>query len=259
MWKQISPAARLIVNLVALIAVVMVNDPYTPVMFLVVSVPLILWSGVLSGRKIARMLPFVFFAFSLLWMNAAWANVTAEATVVATLGPLQFTDEGIKIGIALALRILAVGMLTVLFLKTMEPTEMVLSLVQQFRFPPRLAYSLMAALRFVPALETEMQLVRAAHRIRGTGAEGRFALVRRFYRYAIPLLAGGIRRAERVAIAMEARGFYGQRERTYLRRMPWRMKDTLFVICSLTIVGLIFSVSACSGWLSWAWFGGRAY
>ncbi len=258
MWNQISPAARLIANLAAMFAVVMVNDPYTPTMFLVVSIALTVWTGVLQGRRLVRLLPFGFFAFAMFWMNAAWANVN-DAVVVATLGPLQFTDQGIVLGLALALRILAVGMLTIVFLSTMDPTEMVLSLVQQFRFPPRLAYSLMAALRFVPTLETEMQLIRAAHRIRGTGAEGRLAWGRRLYRYAIPLLAGGIRRAERVAIAMEARGFAPQHPRTYMRKLPWRTSDTWFIVASLVVIGAIFAVSAHMNWLSWAWFGGREF
>lgn len=258
MWSNISPAARLIANLVAMFAVVMVNDPYTPAMFLLVSLALTLWAGVLQGRRMVRLVPFGFFAFAMFWMNAAWANVT-DAAVVATVGPLHFTDKGIVIGLALALRILAVGLLSILFLSTMDPTEMVLSLVQQFRFPPRLAYSLMAALRFVPTLETEMQLVRAAHRIRGAGVDGRFAWGRRMYRYAMPLLAGGIRRAERVAIAMEARGFSGHGERTYMRELPWRRTDTLFVVASTAVVLIIFALSAYFDWLSWAWLGGRAY
>lgn len=258
MWSNISPAARIMANFVAMIAVVLVNDPYTPAMFLLVSLGLALWTGVLRGRKVLRLIPFGFFAFAMFWMNAAWANVT-DATVVATMGPLEFTDQGIILGLALGLRILAVGLLTIVFLSTMDPTEMVLSLVQQFRFPPRLAYSLMAALRFVPTLETEMQLVRAAHRIRGAGVDGRFAWGRRMYRYAIPLLAGGIRRAERVAVAMEARGFTGNAERTYMRHLPWRPRDTWFVVASFTVVIAIFSVSAHFEWLSWAWLGGRSY
>lgn len=258
MWTHISPAARLIANFVAMIAVVLVNDPYTPAMFLVVSIGLTLRTGVLTGRGSLRLIPFLCFAFAMFWMNAAWANVT-DATVVASLGPLHFTDQGVMIGLALALRIMAVGLLTLVFLGTMDPTDMVLSLVQQFRFPPRLAYSLMAALRFVPTLETEMQLVRAAHRIRGAGVDGRLAWIKRAYRYAIPLLAGGIRRAERVAIAMEARGFTGDRDRTYMRQLPWMLRDTMFVIISLGVVIAIFVISARFGWLTWAWFGGRAY
>lgn len=258
MWSSISPAARLIANLVAMIAVVLVNDPYTPAMFLAVSLALTLWTDVLRGRGVLRLAPFGFFAFAMFWMNAAWANVT-DATVVWKIGPLHFTDQGIVIGLALGLRILAVGLLSVVFLSTMDPTEMVLSLVQQLRFPPRLAYSLMAALRFVPTLESEMQLIRAAHRIRGAGVDGRFAWGKRLYRYAIPLLAGGIRRAERVAIAMEARGFTGDAERTYMRELPWQRRDTLFVVASFAVVVIIFVLSAHFDWLSWAWLGERAY
>ena len=93
MWSNISPAARIMANFVAMIAVVLVNDPYTPAMFLLVSLGLALWTGVLRGRKVLRLIPFGFFAFAMFWMNAAWANVT-DATVVATMGPAGIYRSG---------------------------------------------------------------------------------------------------------------------------------------------------------------------
>lgn len=258
MWRAISPAARLIGNLLAMIACVLVTDPYTPAMFLALSVAVAAWSGVLRGRGALRLLPFALLAVAMFWMNAAWAQVPGSA-VVGTWGPLRFTDGGIRLGLALGLRVLAVGMLALVFIGTMEPTEMVLSLAQQFRLSPRLAYSLMAALRFVPMLESELHIIRAAHRIRGAGVEGRLAWARRWYRYALPLLAGGIRRAERVAVAMEARGFSGSAPRTYYRQLPWRPRDTAFVAATIAVVAVILFVSHRNGWLTWAWLSGRRY
>lgn len=258
MWRNISPAARLLANIVAMIACVLVADPYTPAMFLGLSLALAAWSGALTGRRLLRLVPFTFFALAMVWMNAAWAKVP-DAIVIGSLGPLQFTDLGLRLGIALGLRILAVGTLSIVFVSTMDPTEMVLSLVQQFRLSPRLAYSLMAALRFVPTLENEFQIIRAAHRIRGAGVDGRFAWLRRWYRYALPLLAGGIRRAERVALAMEARGFTGTDPRTYFRRLPWRHCDTGFIVATVVVIVGIFLVSQQNGWLTWAWLGEKTY
>lgn len=45
----------------------------------------------------------------------------------------------------------------------------------------------------------------------------------------MPLLAGAIRHAERVALAMDARAFGAHPDRTERHLVPWRVRDTVFV------------------------------
>lgn len=115
--------------------------------------------------------------------------------------------------------------------------------------PPRYSYSLLAALRFLPTLETELAMFRTAHQIRGARGSGGKELIRRWYRYAIPLLAGGIRRAERVALVMEAPGFHDRKDRTYFRSLRWHRRDTLFVTGTAVVVAGVLWLSARMGWL----------
>jgi len=49
-----------------------------------------------------------------------------------------------------------------------------------------------------------------------------------FQRYSFLLLANGIRKAERVDIAMESKGFTGDQERTYYHQMTVIKRDWLF-------------------------------
>jgi energy-coupling factor transport system permease protein len=51
--------------------------------------------------------------------------------------------------------------------------------------------------------------------------------------YAIPLLASGIRHAERVALAMDARAFGAHPTRTERVVSRWRVRDTVFVVLFL--------------------------
>ncbi len=44
----------------------------------------------------------------------------------------------------------------------------------------------------------------------------------------MPLLAGAIRHAERVALAMDARAFGAHPDRTERHLLPWRRRDTVF-------------------------------
>lgn len=249
MLARINPTAKLVANLIALTALVLVSDPLTPLMMLSAALVAGWLGGALRPRHLTLMLPFALLAFGMFWVNAVWARVPG-AVPFGHLGPFLFTDKGLLLGAALGLRVLAIAAFSVTFTAATDPTDLMLSLVQQLRLNPRYAYSVLAALRFLPTLESEFQIIRAAHRIRGAGSERWWAGPRRWHRYAIPLLAGGIRRAERVAIAMEARGFCPRATRTYYRTLRWRLRDTIFVLATAGVVAAILGISAALGWLN---------
>ena len=122
-------------------------------------------------------------------------------------------------------------MLSLLAGLTTTGPEFVRALVQNLRVPYRLGYTALAALRFVPRFGHELEVIRAAHRVRGTdGGRGPIAAVRRTISTAIPLLASAIRHAERVALAMDARAFGAHATRTERIISRWRPRDTVFVI-----------------------------
>jgi len=247
MISRINPSAKLLANLIALIGCMLVFDPVTPLIFLIVVLTIGSLDGVFKLKEIPKFIPFLLFALGMVWMNAAWADVP-DSNVIGEFGFFTFTDKGLSLGISLGLRILAIAAFSILFTSSTDPTDLVLSLVQQCRLSPSIAYSILAAIRLFPTLETELSTIQAAHRIRGKGEKGLNKKIKRWYRYAIPLLAGGIRKAERVALAMEARGFSSQVSRTYYKVITWDKKDTVFVIATLFFVLLSMYVSYSLGY-----------
>ena len=116
------------------------------------------------------------------------------------------------------------------------------------RVPYRLGYTALAALRFVPRFRHELEVIRAAHRVRGTdGGRGPVAAVRRTISYAIPLLASAIRHAERVALAMDARAFGAHPTRTERTVSRWRPRDTVFVALFWITAAAIYAVAFAAG------------
>jgi energy-coupling factor transport system permease protein len=84
--------------------------------------------------------------------------------------------------------------------------------------------------RFLPLLNEEWELIQLAHRLRGVGSTyGLRGKWERFRRYTIPLIAGAIRKADRVAMAMESRGL-SERERTFRKTIRLSMRDLLYVV-----------------------------
>jgi energy-coupling factor transport system permease protein len=107
-------------------------------------------------------------------------------------------------------------------------------MVQQLRVPYRIGYTALAAYRFVPRFGHELQVIRSAHRVRGmAGGRGPIAGIRRYLGYVVPLLAGAIRHAERVALAMDARAFGAHASRTERHLVPFRTRDWVFIVLFL--------------------------
>ena len=119
--------------------------------------------------------------------------------------------------------------------------------MQQLHLPYRVGYTALAAFRFVPRFRYELDVIRQAHRVRGThGGRGPIAAVSRWFGYMVPLLASAIRHAERVALAMDARAFGAYPDRTERHLVPFRARDTVFTIA-------FWAVSAALLWLLFPW------
>lgn len=235
-----NPSVKLIATVACLGALTLVFDPFVPALVLLVALLAAKWSARIPLKAMAAgLFPFLLLGLGFFWMQVAFPRGDVASLVpIARVGPLTLYREGLFVGAALGLRVLCYAAFGLLFVATTDPTRLVLSLMQQLRLSPRFGYSLLTAYRFFPMYQTELQHVRAAHQVRGVEeGEGLFGRVNRLRRYAIPLLAGAVRRAEAVAVAMESRGFDGRRQRTYYHRVPLRLSDLWIGLGYLAVVG----------------------
>lgn len=154
------------------------------------------------------------------------------------------SEASLIIGVSLGLRVLCFASYSLLFVTTTDPSRFILSLIQHLRVPYRFGYAMLAVYRFLPMLGYEFLLIRGAQRIRGVPPRrGVRGWVLEAVRYMIPLLATALRRAERVAIAMEARGLGPGLHRTYYRYVPMRAVDVGAAIALIGVNALIMAVS----------------
>src|ERR1035437_8059105 len=77
------------------------------------------------------------------------------------------------------------------------------SLVQQWHLPDRFAYGTLAALRMAPFMADDWIAMAAARRLRGLQAKGPAARIRETRDRLLVMLVASIRRAERLALAMD--------------------------------------------------------
>lgn len=104
----------------------------------------------------------------------------------------------------------------------------------------QLAMMLSIALRFIPTIMDEIQTIMDAQRARGMdfSAGNLFQRAKRLVPVMIPLFVSSFKRADDLALAMEARGYEPGAPRTSYRRLQWHMADNwaLLTYVLLTVV-----------------------
>jgi energy-coupling factor transport system permease protein len=225
--QRLNPLTKLLMCFLAGAVVSTTNEPVTPALVIVLSL--------LATRGLGRV-PWVSLGRPMLFGLPAAVGVFWTYTLFyGGNGPAWLY------GATMATRLLAIMCASMMFVLTTDPAQFVRSLIHQAHVSPRIAYSVFAAYRFVPLLEVEFQGIRAAHQMRG--GVGRGTLLdpfREMFGYAIPLLASAVRKGERVALAMESRGFGAIPQRTYFRVTTLGRGDLIFGLgCVLASAGLI--------------------
>lgn len=240
----LNPLAKLAAPLPAMSLLVFARDFATPLAFIVLAYLVVLLGARLTTR--IALLLFVALPAAALLIGAGMAVWTDPARVettpaVLTIGDWMLHRGALDIGLATGVRLAAIIALALIAGLTTTGPDLVRASVQQLRVPYRVGYTALAAFRFVPRFGYELEVIRQAHRVRGAhGGRGPFAAVARWWGYLVPLLAGAIRHAERVALAMDARAFGAHPDRTERHRVPWRRRDTAFVAAFWAVSAVIF-------------------
>ena len=128
--------------------------------------------------------------------------------------------------------------ISVFFALTTDPGRFVRALMRHARLPPRIGYSLFAAMQLVPDLVGEAQQMRLARAMKSGRRLRRIPGPFELMSLVIPLLAFAIRRAGRTAIAMEARGLAPHAPRTIMNAPAFHGRDGVFVVVALGMLGL---------------------
>lgn len=154
---------------------------------------------------------------------------------------ILITQESLARGMLLGLRTFTFSLIGMIFATTTLPVPFFYSLMQQLKVPVRYAYGCLAAFRMIPIMTEEFMHIRQAMRVRGmTRQKGIKPLYERMNRYSLTMLAQSIRRAQRTAIAMEAKRFSMTEKRTYYYEIGWSRIDLYFIVIMLLTVALGF-------------------
>ena len=229
-----NPLARLAAAAALGVVNIVTLDPVTPLLTLGV-VALATPQLGLSGRQLVRI---------------SWPLLLAALTlfVVNTLAdpaPGIGADD-LRTGAVTAVRLLAVALPGLVVFASVDAVDLADALVQQLRVPPRFSYGALAAMRLVPMLTDDWRTATLAARARGLSAAGPVGLLRRLAGRLLGLLVTAVRRATRLAVALDARGFDAV-TRANSRPSPWTGADTGWLAGGVLTAAAVTVVSAALG------------
>ncbi|HEY7527242.1 MAG TPA: energy-coupling factor transporter transmembrane component T [Candidatus Limnocylindria bacterium] len=213
---------------VVLMAVLFVSvDAVTASVILLGALAAVSLSGLSPRTLLRRTWPILLTALSVGILNTLFAAPRAGPRL--EIGPVSVSAEGAVSGVGLGLRLAAIAFSGVLAMATTDPTRLADSLIAQLRVSPRFAVGALAAARLVPVMAVEWQVLTLARRARGVAGGNPVSSVRILFGKLLALLIGAVRRATRLAAAMEARGFGARRCRTAARPERVRRADWLLL------------------------------
>lgn len=166
-----------------------------------------------------------------------------ELTVIAALGAMELTVEGLQVGLSRSLR-MANPILFGLWIGLTTDPNMVARALIKLRLPMELAFMFLAALRLIPLIAERAHEVHNAQKVRGVGRN----VVQRLRTMVFPLFLTSIQSARTLGLTMECRAFSVKGWKDFLRTTRFGGKDLPLVAYGLAVLGAGIFVLVFSGW-----------
>ena len=244
---RMDPRMKLILTIVYIVGVFMVGNlpGYAVAMaflYLVVRVAGLPFGYLVRGIKPLRFIILFTFVLNLFFFPGE--------TPLLALGFFTLTREALEKAIFFALRLVFLVMGTSVLTLTTSPMQLTDGLerlmrpLRRFHFPAHeLAMMMTIALRFIPLLLEETDKIQKAQMARGADFESGNLLMRAkaMVPLLVPLFVSAFRRANDLAMAMEARCYRGGDHRTRLRELRYTRLDALAVAAMACFLLVIFA------------------
>jgi energy-coupling factor transport system permease protein len=154
-------------------------------------------------------------------------------------GFLSISAAGLQFALGMAIKLdtfLGVG---VLFLSTTKIEEFAYALTRA-GMPYKVGFTMTLAFRLVPVFVDAAVTVVQAQRCRGFKFDEGNLLqrMRRYVPVLVPVFMGALRRADGMAMALEARGFQSTTPRTTFEQFPFRLSDAAGLLVAVAVAVL---------------------
>ena len=165
-------------------------------------------------------------------------------------GSLQITDKGIINSVVMTIRLIYLILGTSIMTLTTTPNQLTngletaLAPLNKINVPVHsIAMMMSIALRFIPILIEETDKIMKAQMARGADFEhgNLIQKAKAMVPLLVPLFVSAFRRAEDLAMAMEARCYHGGDGRTKMKPLKYKRRDLIAYLILFGYVGLVIA------------------
>jgi energy-coupling factor transport system permease protein len=158
--------------------------------------------------------------------------------VITSVLFIKVHQGGLEMGLQKWLTAISMGLATLGFIWTTNPREIIAGLVH-LGIPYRFAWALFLVMRYVPAFEFELQVIKDAQKVRGikpnSGLKGKIDILKR---YTAPLFISMATKARDIAIAMDCRAFGAFEKRIFRDPFKWSIKGMMMLFIIVTVMAV---------------------
>ena len=244
----VNPVTKLVLALLLSIPLFASIDVVSAVVAIALQLLCLPLTGLRLTTVLRRLLPIVIFAPIAGVSMLLYAEPAGQ--IYWTFGFATISDDSITLAVAVSLRVIALGLPTILLFGGTDPTELADALSQVAKLPSRFVLGILAGTRMLGLFVDDRRTMGLARRARGVGDRG---VLRRFFSMAFVLLVFAVRRGSKLALAMEARGFGSDIPRTWSRPSRLHPRDAVALLGGIAIMTLALAVAVVAGTFRFVW------
>jgi energy-coupling factor transport system permease protein len=201
---RLHPTLKIFGLFIAFWSIYWIDNPLTLLPF--IAVELAVAAFIHAGENIHRFR--WFFVLIVLPTMITWLISYRRGTPIINMPLLHVSKESILFGLGKGMKVAALVLGSVLFLSSTKVEELSVGL-SKLGLPYRIGFTITLAFRLVPLFIESALTVVDAQRLRGYDfdAGGPFERIGKYVPVIIPVFMGALRKANNMAMALEARGF----------------------------------------------------
>lgn len=219
---RLHPAAKIFGVLAIFWSVYWIDNPW--VLLVLAGLVTVFAAVIGAGENVWRLRWFLILI--IVPTTITWMIFYRVGTPILNLPLVHLSRASIMFGLGRGLKVGALVLGSVLFLSSTKVEELAVGL-ERLGLPYRLCFAVTLAFRLVPLFMESALTVVDAQRLRGYEFDvgGPLARVRRYVPVVIPVFMGALRKANNMAMALEARGFGRAGAHTSLNEYRFHGRD----------------------------------
>lgn len=241
---KLDPRTKILISFLFIISLFII-DRFVGYIFIVAFLVLVVYIAKISPRYLYKGLKPVFLLIAL----TAILNIfmLREGRLIFHIGFIKIYESGIRTAFFMAIRLILLIMGTSVLTLTTSPIELTDGIERLLKpigkeIAHELAMMMTIALRFIPTLIDETDKIMKAQKARGADFEngGLIKKAKSLIPLLVPLFISSFRRADELAMAMEARCYRGGSGRTRMKVLKFSSKDLIaFGVFALLFISTI--------------------